>query len=236
MKVHRFICNFNTDSPELCITDLEIIHQIKNVLRLQVGEIIEVSDGKGNEARAKIIEFGKSSVTLHVIRAIENNTTGAINTILYCSLLKNKNFELVVQKATEVGIKTIVPIITQRTVKHGFNYFRIQKIVKEASEQCGRSSIPLVCHPMDFNEAVEDAIDNSINFFFHKDSEKFNPKEIQGKPLQRVGIFIGPEGGWHNTDLELAKERNFKIRSLGKLTLRAETAAIIASYIVESNC
>jgi len=73
-----------------------------------------------------------------------------------------------------------------------------------------------------------------INFFFHKDAQRFNPKEIQGKILQRVGIFIGPEGGWLDAELELAKERNFYIRSLGKLTLRAETAAIIASYIVET--
>jgi len=121
-----------------------------------------VSDGKGSVVRAKIIELEKSSIMLHAIRAIENNMTGAINTILYCSLLKNKNFDLVVQKATEVGIETLVPIITQRTVKHGFNYFRIQKIVKESSEQCGRSSIPLVCHPMDFKEAVEDAIDKFL--------------------------------------------------------------------------
>jgi|SRR3989344_5433794 len=232
MKIHRFILRFDVKSPEIIITDYEIIHQIKDVLRLEIGDSIAITDGKGNEVRAKIEAMEKISIKLRAIRPVENKMDKEIETILYCSLLKNKNFELVAQKATEVGIKTIVPIITKRTVKHGFNYFRLQKIIKEATEQCGRATIPLLCHPMDFGEAINDAKGNSLNIFFHMGGEKFDPAELKEKSLKRIGIFIGPEGGWLDTELDLAKEKNCKIRSLGNSTLRAETAAIVASYII----
>ena len=154
-------------------------------------------------------------------------------TTLFCAVLKKENFELVVQKTTECGIAKIVPVITDRTIKTGLKLDRLEKIAKEASEQSGRSIIPEISEPVNFEKSLELIEQNSLNILFDISGEKF--PEINLNNFEKINIFIGPEGGWTDNEIEKMKNLNFKIASLGKLTLRAETAAIISSFLVSNN-
>ena len=228
MKIHRFIIQNNLKTDNLEIVDQEIVGQIKNVLRLKVGEEVIVGDGKGKEILAEIKEIGKSSIVLKINQVKENNNEPKNSVTLYCAVLKKENFELVTQKATEVGIKNIIPVISERTIKLGLNKERLEKIAKEAAEQSGRGVVPVISEPMSFEKAVESASREGSSFLFDSSGEVFKENSLNGE----VSAFIGPEGGWTERELSLARSNGLSIVSLGKLTLRAETAAIIASYLL----
>jgi 16S rRNA (uracil1498-N3)-methyltransferase len=219
------------------------------VIKLEIGETIELCDGKGKNAFGKIKEMKNKKVIVEIeklneIKINENKTT------LFCSILKKENFELVVQKATECGISTIVPIISDRTIKTGLNMERLQKIAKEASEQSGRSTVPKIIEPISFDESLKlvekkdlnpvrdregsqrASISNGINVLFDASGESLFKKD-ESLSLN-INIWIGPEGGWTNEEIKKAQNLDFKIASLGKLILRGETAAIIASYLISN--
>lgn len=148
---------------------------------------------------------------------------------LYCSILKRENFVWVVQKCTEVGVKAIIPIIAERTVKTGINMDRLRMIAKEAAEQSGRGIIPHIFEPMDFTAALLKAKNESIPHIFYHRETSIAPFSNLQSPIS--GIWIGPEGGWTPEEVAEAENSSFQISSLGKLTLRAETAAIVGSYM-----
>mgnify|MGYP001558469195 FL=1 len=249
MAIQRFFGNFDFSEKEIGkkieISDKNIIHQIKNVLRLKIGDEIVLCDGKSNEAVSKIIDSpivrfaedsakrsgNKDSLSLDIVKVFKNNNESEKDIILYCSILKKENFELVVQKAVEIGVKEIIPIITKRTVKLNLKYDRLEKIIKEAAEQSGRGILPILRKAMDFKKAIEEAEQNNINLFFDISGKKISENQLKLNQ-EKIGLFIGPEGGWDAEELEFAKYNNkFEILSFGKLTFRAETAAIIVSYI-----
>jgi 16S rRNA (uracil1498-N3)-methyltransferase len=230
MKIHRFIDqNFDLNKSELEITS-DIAHQIIKVLKFEIGEKIELSDGKGTVGFGKVKNLSKNTVLVEIekVEKLKENK----KTTLFCAVLKKENFELVVQKATECGISKIVPIITDRTIKTGIKLDRLQKIAKEASEQSGRAMIPEILEPVSFEKSLELIEQNSLNILFDISGEKFS--EINLNNFEKINIFIGPEGGWTESEIEKVKNLSFKIASLGKLTLRAETAAIISSFLISN--
>ncbi|OGI98614.1 hypothetical protein A3H53_01195 [Candidatus Nomurabacteria bacterium RIFCSPLOWO2_02_FULL_40_10] len=233
MKIHRFIINKDLVEGRLEVVDNELFNQLKNVLRLGVGSKVSLADSKGREALAEIKGFKKGSIELQLQEAFRNDKEPAREVTLYCSVLKRENFELVVQKATEVGVKRIFPLVAERTVKLNLKMERLQKIIKEAAEQSGRAVVPILYEPVSFKGAVTHAKENSLNLFF--DISGVSLKKNLGAQKNSIGVFIGPEGGWTAKELESARESKFEIVSLGKLTLRAETAAIVASYIAVNN-
>ena len=230
MRLNRFFGNFALENKTILVTDAELVHQIKNVLRLRIGDIIILCDGKGKEARAAILNLNRDGILTGIQEFIENKNEPRLHTILYCSILKNESFELVAEKTTEIGIKEIVPIITARTVKTNLHHERQEKILKEAAEQSGRAVIPILHPPMNFKEAIRKAQDNTANVFFDPSGGDFKKPKVS--KAERVGIFIGPEGGWDDNELLLAKKNKFQIVTLSPLTFRAETAAIIGTYLL----
>ncbi len=208
----------------------EVVNQIKKVLRLKIGEAVLLCDGKLSEAEAVIVEINRDFIRLNVQRVYKNDNEPDKNVILYCAILKKENFELVVQKATEVGILEIVSLITARTVKLDIRQDRLEKIIKEAAEQSGRGIVPILHEPINFEKAVSNTDKNNINFLFDSSGAGFGNWKLEIGNCA-VGVWVGPEGGWHPNELEIAKKSGFKIISLGKTTLRAETAAIIGSYL-----
>ena len=132
MKIHRFIIDKDLDAKKLEIADQELFNQFNNVLRLSIGSRITVSDGKGREALAQITSLNKGSVSLELQEAVKNNNDPLRYVILYCSLLKRENFELVVKKATEVGLKYRNPLglarqwnMASTTTLIGFLIYRV---------------------------------------------------------------------------------------------------------------
>ena len=229
MRLHRFIGKFDLTNKNLLITDKEIINQISRVLRFQPGDEIILGDGSLNEAVFLIERIGKGGIEGQIIGRHKNKNELPIYGILYCSVLKKENFEFVVQKATELGIKEVVPVISNRTVKLNFNRERLEKIIREAAEQSGRGMLPKISEPVKFEKAVEIAAkENDLNLFFDLKGESLRNNFHISPSLVHIGLFVGPEGGWDESEYELAKKSKFKPISLGTLTLRAETAAIAA--------
>lgn len=227
MKIHRFIGSFNLQPGIFLLKDEDITRQINKVLRLKQGEKIILCDGKGNEAQAKIISIQKNQIKLQ-LNALTLLKPSRVQITLYCAALKRENFDWVVQKSTEVGVTTIIPILTERTVKQNLNLARLEKIAKEAAEQSGRSFVTEVRSPLALSEAFNQAKNNQLNLIFELGALPLSNQKVDH---QTIGIFIGPEGGWTETEIQTAQKSGIQIAGLGKLTLRAETAAIVASYL-----
>lgn len=225
MKIHRFIGDFDLSKKEVKILNPENIKQIKDVLRIQRGGKIILSDGKGTSAEVTL-DFLSSNIITGTINKIEKKSETERRVNLYLAILKKENFELAVQKAVECGVFNITPVITERTIKTGLNIPRLHKIILEASEQCGRSTVPVLSPISDFPVALAYGSAAPEKIIFHLCNELYKPSSS----AKSISILIGPEGGFSEKEINLAKDSGYVVASLGHLTLRAETAAIIATY------
>ena len=157
---------------------------------------------------------------------------------LYASIVKKDNFEWIAEKATELGVSHIVPVMSERSEKKSLNLERLEKIVIEASEQSGRGDVPMIHPIVSLGEAIDQA---KISFTsgphevleqpreviaFHTEGEFFQRSGFGG--VKSVAVFIGPEGGWSEREVELFHIENIPVKCLGKQVLRAETAAVAA--------
>jgi 16S rRNA (uracil1498-N3)-methyltransferase len=228
-KVHRFIGRYPLAQGTVRIDDADLAHQLRSVLKLEKGEMILLGDGSGGEAYCKILQYDKNAVIVEGLSIGRNANELPGRTTLYCAVLKADHFELAAQKATEVGITEIVPIITKHTVKLNLKLDRVQKIVREAAEVAGRGIIPVVREVMNLEQVLTEASRNDTNYFFHPEGVAFSPPP---KSARHAGVWIGPEGGWHDDELTLARDYGMQVTSLGGLVLRAETAVIVATYLV----
>lgn len=226
MRLHRFFVEEKIEEgKEFILKNEEQIHQIAKVFRLGVGDEVVLFDGSGFDFVSKIIDLEKKEI----IFSLNEKKEAVIpkNKIhLFLSAIRKERFEWAAEKATELGVSSITPIITSRSEHTHLNFERLKKIVIEASEQCGRGDIPEV------NESIEL---EKINFrgevlVADFDGVPFPNLQLSTSNFQ---LFVGPEGGWSDEERKFFKENlpagrqeNAKFVSLGELTLRAETAAI----------
>lgn len=243
MKIHRFIGDFDFSKNEVEITNPENIKQIKDVLRLKKGEKIILSDGLGNSAEVILGSVSVSKI-IGTIDKFEKKDKTKRKVSLYLAILKKENFELATQKAVETGVSEIIPVITERTIKTGLNIERLKKIILEASEQSGRNFVPALSPVLKFKDALISGSNVEEKVIFHPIGIIYSPSTgstsspqaglgpSANKEAQNISIFVGPEGGFTEKEINLAKNSGYSIASLGHLTLRAETAAIIATYRV----
>jgi len=229
-KIHRFIGDFDLSDNKIVIIDRALVKQFFKVLKFNSGEVVALCDGKNNEALCEINYLDAKKIVLIVKSRLVVNIESIINVSLFCAVLKRENFELVVQKATEVGVMEIIPIITDRTIKQKLKIERLKLIAKEAAEQSGRGVVPVIRDITKFDKAIKDAKSLNANIFFNTQVAKSENLNI--KTNKNVGIWIGPEGGWDDKEVQAIIRANFAQNSLGKTILRAETAAIIASYLM----
>lgn len=230
MRFNKFIINCDLSREEIEIDDSRVIHQLSRVLRAQIGDTIFLSTGKSlQEARAEILEIGKKSIKVKVISVYPKEVEPDIELTIFSSLIKKDRFEWLLEKATELGVRKIVPLLTERTVKLNFKRERWEKIILEATEQSGRVLLPELSDSLSLPQAFKEAEENDLNLFFHASGEKFNKAK---KEVKKAGIFIGPEGGWNRKEVELARAQGLEPASLGKTVLRSETAGIVASGLL----
>lgn len=230
MKTHRFIGDFDLGAHRMIISERDVVHQLRDVLRLRTGEMIILGNGLGEEAMAKIVLYTKTGCEVEIQSTKKNDNEPVADVTLYASILKKENFELVLQKATEIGVARVVPIIARRTVKRAVREARAEKIIREAAEQSGRGAVPQFVEPMKLAEAFRHAAGHGINIFYEPTASMLD-REMRASS---VGIFIGPEGGWDPQEIEEARRAGYVLASLGGLVLRAETAAIVAVYLAVS--
>ncbi len=225
MKIHRFLSNYKEIGNNVFIENTDLIHQIKNVLKLRVSEEIILTNGAGHDVHIALTEISKDSIVGSVIERISVEKKSH-KVHLYLSILKKENFELVAQKATEVGVDSINPIESDRTVKTGLKEDRLKIIMREALEQSGGSYLPTLKEKTNFVDALKTS--PGEKYLLHMEGTSFD--EL-GEIPEEVSIFIGPEGGWSDAEIQTAKNLGINTISIGNSTLRAETAAIISSFL-----
>jgi 16S rRNA (uracil1498-N3)-methyltransferase len=262
MRLHRFFIDEQVgNKTELNIHSAELVNQIRRVFRLKKGDSIVVFDGSGFDYECRIGESSggkdesvKNLVTLDVVTTMKSRYMPARDIYLCAAVVKKDTFEWIVEKATELGVTHIIPVMAERSEKKSLNEKRLAKIAVEASEQSGRGSVPTIAPIVGLREAVEsfnevgeskvdevskvNGLSDSRHFTqvkysilaFHTDVEPFDHTDFS-KDLPKDGpiaIFIGPEGGWSMDEIDLFHRNEIQIVSLGKQVLRAETAVIAA--------
>jgi 16S rRNA (uracil1498-N3)-methyltransferase len=235
--MQRFLIDKQCIDHENITLDGDIVHQIRNVLRLRSGDSFTVFDNSGLEYTATIDKIEKDQVKgtiLHTRQTIEPN----IKITLYQALLKSDHFEFVLQKCTELGVSVFVPITCERCIVRKPNTNKTQrweKVIKEATEQSGRGMMPVLKPTSSFDDACHDAEGLSliadIGANCHKLSWILQSKSTKDSPLT-INVFIGPEGGFTTDESDLAQRCGIHKIMLGPRVLRAETAGIVASTAI----
>lgn len=204
------------------------------VLRKRIGDFIEITDGNLNVYKTKIVNFNKSEIICEIINHSYNINEPDISLTLYISLLRNPDrFEFAIEKCVELGVKSIVPVVTERTIqKSGLSntkITRLNRIIESAVGQSQRCFLPKIEKSLDFMELInqtECKLNKVVLYEFSENSDN----DLKYKFQQELCIFVGPEGGFSDSEIELLKYHKWLDYSLGKRKLRAETAAIVAVY------
>lgn len=211
-------------------------HHLRDVVRQRVGDIVSVFDGVGGEFECVIREIRRSSAELEVVRRTEpRSPESPIRVTLAAALLKADKFELVIQKAVELGVAELIPLITDRgeaNAKHSEKRMvRWQRIILDASKQCGRATLMTIDEPMKFRSLLANAADPAeMALFAERDGVRL--ADATGRSIRVV--VIGPEGGWSDAEIAAAKAAGCQVVTLGGRILRAETAAIAITAIVQN--
>ncbi|MDO9288829.1 MAG: 16S rRNA (uracil(1498)-N(3))-methyltransferase [Thermodesulfovibrionales bacterium] len=226
-----------------------------SVLRCNAGDELQVFDGEGSFYKSRISGIDNKEVKIDLLEKIPFDTESPLNLILIQGILKGDKMDWVIQKATELGVKEIIPAITERgQIRETRKAARWRKIAEEASRQSGRSMVPAVREPVEFSSLL--MADSSMalrGFIFWEEGGirmQDAIKQLQGAERRAPGIdkenpgpmpyalcpmlvVVGPEGGFTKEEVRLAESRGLIATSLGKRILRAETAAISAVTLVQ---
>lgn len=250
MRLHRFHIQGKKlgetkVSERIQILDTTLIHQWRDVFRYTVGGQVVLFDDSKTECMALIEEISESKallVILEILQTERKKETGKKvqkGIWLIQSMLKGDHFDMVIEKATELGVDHILPVASERVIKKGMNLERAKKIAVEASEQSGRVSIPEVYDMLPIKQAIDNfrsatngvvAVCAQGGVDIKKFKEKTLSKKTKGANNKCIAIVVGPEGGWSPNEMQYFKKEKLSLVSLGKNVLRAETAAIVGVY------
>ncbi|MHC4131455.1 MAG: 16S rRNA (uracil(1498)-N(3))-methyltransferase [Planctomycetota bacterium] len=236
--MHRFFVEKSSFAGNEVVLKEKQSHQICNVLRIREGEKIIVLDNTGFEFEIELIKVNKKLTSGKIIEKRPAAGEPKAKLTLYQSMLSREKFEFVLQKCTEIGVSRFVPIVTQRSVvrdtaiKKG-KLERWRNIIMEAAEQSGRGLIPELRAPIDYSEAIVETEDFDMSLI----ACTKRGRELHGSlALVRedgyVSLFIGPEGGFADEEVELCLEEGAMPVTLGRRILRTETAGVVASALV----
>lgn len=248
--MHQFFVEpgqININDKRVTILGKDVNH-IKNVLRMKIGEEINVSNGlDGREYRCGIVAFEEDSVLCELRFIKEDRVEFPVKITLFQGLPKADKMELIIQKAVELGVYEIVPVAMKRCVtkleqkKEASKIARWQAIAEAAAKQSKRGVIPKVAGVLSFREAVQLAADMDVRLVPYELAEDMrHTRELFStlEPGQRIAVFIGPEGGFDEAEIQLARESGVEPITLGRRILRTETAGFTVlawiGYLLES--
>jgi len=231
-----YIVDYISSQNEI-VLDEDTSRHITQVLRMKNGEKLNLTDGKGHLITAEIMDDHKKHCTVKVIDS--RLTSHASRKIaIAISLLKNTSrFEWFLEKATEIGVSAIIPLICERTEKQKFRYDRMKGICISAMLQSQQCWLPELHEPTRYTEYIKSITDHTdlTKFIAHCEEPAKNQNLSTFQPLKYSTILIGPEGDFTKTEIELALQNNFTPVSLGETRLRTETAGIVAATLLKMN-
>lgn len=218
----------------------EKAHYLLNVLRCKQGDTVEVLDGKGKSFECVIRGVSKKAITAEVIATRPCDTESPLDLILFQGILKGEKMELIIQKTTELGVKGIIPVITLRSQVRGTGKVeRWRKIAEDASRQSGRTVIPAIHEPVEYRDLLKKSGDTGLKGFIFWEGGGIPLREAISEvspslhPTFPIHLLVGPEGGFTPEEVRMAEDRGLIAVSLGRRILRAETAAIVSTALIQ---
>ncbi len=236
-----FITSENLFVDQAIITGNDV-HHIKSVLRKKPGEKITITSQNNICYQAQIKAITSSEIHLHYLEKLPDTFCLKHQVILAQAIPKHSKMDFILQKTTELGIKEIIPLITQRSFVKSNNLIsptrmqRWQKICQEAAKQCGRNSIPKLHPPIEFSTFCRQKNDNSLPLLFWEKSKNHLKSIIKEQPKKKdttIILLIGPEGSFSQEEINLALENKFIPVCCLPWILRSETAALYALSIIQ---
>lgn len=225
--MHLFL--FQPTLTSECVLSPEESEHCVRVLRHHLGETIHGIDGKGNYYNGEIIQISKKEVVVSIKEKISNWGEKSTHIRLVVSPLKQKErFEWLIEKAVELGVNEIIPVICKRTITDNTKTERLQNLMLAALKQCKRSLMPTLHAPKPFDKALA-FCENSLAFIaFCENSTPLQNYQPQISASENLTLFIGPEGDFTQQEVDLATQNGVIPVSLGDTRLRTETAGMYA--------
>lgn len=244
--MHKFFTephNINETEGKILGDDVKHIYK---VLRLSEGEEVVLNNCEGIEYLGEIESITKNEVIVKINKKLDINNESKVKIHLFQGLPKGQKMDLIVQKGTELGVAQFIPTITARVdvkLKGEFKKLdRLNRIALEACKQSKRSIIPQVKEVIDFDEAINELKNMDLIIVPYENAEDFGVKTLVRKlekdnidleTINNVGILIGPEGGFEETEISTLKEQGAYIVTLGNRILRTETAGFTATALIQ---
>lgn len=228
--------------------DVEETRHLRDVLRLREAAEVYVFDGDGGEFRCRVKQIGKRETVLQILEKVSpKSSESPLYLTLAVALLKGERFDLVIQKACELGVSTLIPLQTKRadvklkdTKEIEKRLDRWRRIALESAKQSGRAKLMRIDSPVSFEifaaQSDLSETENELKFFFsERNGSNLADYVPQNKNIEKITAIVGSEGGWDDAEIELADKNNFRVVTLGGRILRAETAAITVSALLQNH-
>lgn len=246
MTRHRFFIDRKQISKKRVFISGDQARQIHQVLRLGAGDTISVLNNEGWEFEVELQSIRRDQVTGQVLKQWRVASEPQLHLTLFQSRLRQNKFEWILQKGTELGAASFVPVVTERSLNRQLTLkqnkkTRWQRIIREAAEQSGRGLLPEIAQPLDFESALEAAQASQLAMIPWTGEQENSVASAlaashspSSQPVRSIALFLGPEGGFSDAEIQAAQAANIIPITLGPRILRAETAAIVAITLAMS--
>lgn len=248
--MHRFFVDKSQVKGDIAFISGDDAKHLEKVLRLKEGDTIEVVVGEEQEYLGKVITLKGKSHEVKLLESVDRNQESSLKITLYQGLPKASKMELIIQKAVELGVNRIVPVMNARSVvqlktekDQQKKQERWQKIAYEAAKQSKRLLIPEVALPMEFNEVIKN-LSEEVQVVAYEDEKTTGLKDLpfmikdkdQQASVPSIGLWVGPEGGFSKDEISTIKAKEGYAVTLGPRILRTETAGLTLISIVQYEC
>ena len=210
-------------------------HHLTNVLRVKLGDCINLFNGDGHHYLSKIIQIKRQQLTVEVLTQSSASRPSQLNIHLIQGIARGEKMDWIIQKAVELGVETITPLLSERTqvrsrslTPNKLNHW--QKVLISATEQCGRNRLATL-HPPQLINQIKPS--DGLCLALHPGEQNQWPM-LTSSNINRLTLAIGPESGFSDTDLQVLKDRGFQMTRMGPRILRSETAPLTAITIAQS--
>ena len=236
--MHRFFVEKENISSSFIIFQGSDVSHIRTVLRLNLGDQVEALDGEGSLYLVSLTDIKTKFIKGEILSSEKINTESRLMVHLGQSLIKGNGFDIILKKSVELGVYSISPLITERTVVKGDSdkkFPRWKKIIEESSKQCRRSSIPKISNKITGLDIFCQKTKNSdLKLIFWEMEKNKGIGDINPKPMPRsASILIGPEGGFSLKEVDMARSYGFLCLGLGPRIFRAETVPLVVMSLLQ---
>ena len=231
----RYFVETAISGPQVTLMGSEA-HHLTHVMRAAPGDRITLFDGSGSEFTAEVDRLGRREACLTIVDRAEVDRELPLRITLAVALPKGDRQKWLVEKAVELGVAEIVPLVTERSVAKPKqqSLARLARAVVEASKQCGRNRLMQIERPRAWSDFVAETTDIDCRLIAHPDGREDVYNDLRSRDLKRIAVAVGPEGGFSEEEIALAVQAGWRKVGLGRRILRTETAALLMAGIVSA--